>query len=286
MVRIEEVAEKLGLSARLSEVQFLATGFKAVDLEGMAPFENELQIFDLATHQRIKANWEAKLAKNPKMFAGPLATVKDFKLEDDVLKFYLQRSRFDIYDGLRSRIPSKINLGLWPLDQNLCLPLSMGAVTVTAPDKENPTGTIIFGIRSKTTAFGEGSSTTLPAGYFNPDSDRLVIGDPGLYVGLMSIRFTVIKEMKEEVGLQDYKIFEYLGLIYDGVLAKQPLIAVRLGLNFTADEVKAIAHDMGVEVVNYYFIPNTEKAVREFIAKYPPTPHTVGALILHFIEES
>ena len=77
-------------------------------------------------------------------------------------------------------------------------------------------------------------------------------------------------------------MFDYLGLIHDGVLAKQPLLAVRLGLDFTAEEVKAVAHDMGVEVQSYHFVPNTEESVREFIAKYPPTPHTIGALILHF----
>ncbi|OGZ24369.1 MAG: hypothetical protein A2896_00915 [Candidatus Nealsonbacteria bacterium RIFCSPLOWO2_01_FULL_43_32] len=282
MGRIEEIAERLGLSGRLPEVQFLATGFKAVDLEGLARFEDELQIFDLAAHQDIRANWEAKVAKNPKMFPGPMATVKDFKVEEKVLKLRLQRSRFDIYDGLRPRIPNKIDLAQKPLDRDFCLPLSTGAVTVTAPDKENPAGTIIFGIRSKTTAFGEGISTTLPAGYFNPESDRLVIGDPALHVWLMSIRFTVVREMKEEVGLQDYQMFDYLGLIHDGVLAKQPLLAVRLGLDFTAEEVKAVAHDMGVEVQSYHFVPNTEESVREFIAKYPPTPHTIGALILHF----
>ena len=126
----------------------------------------------------------------------------------------------------------------------------------------------------------------MPAGYFNPDSDRLVIGDPALHVWLMSIRFTAVKELKEEIGLQDYKTFEYLGLIHDRILAKQPLIAVRLGLEFTAEEVKTVAHDMGVEVASYHFIPNTEEVVRAFIMKHPPTPHSVGALILHFAKES
>lgn len=283
--RIEEVAQRLGLSGRIDEVQFLATDFKAIDLDGIARFEDELQLFDLETHQHIRVNWEAKLAKNPKMFPGPLATVKDFRVDNRVLKFRLQRSRFDIYDGLRPRIPQKIDLAQRPLDRDFCLPLSMGAVTVTAPDEANPTGTIIFGIRSKTTSFGEGSSTILPSGYFNPDSDRLVIGDPGLHMGLMSVRFTVIKELKEEVGLQDYKMFGYLGLIHDGVLAKQPLIGVRLELEFTANEVKALAHDMGAEVANYHFISNTIENVKEFIGRYPPMPHTLGILVLHFANQ-
>ena len=122
MGRVEEVAERLGLSDKMDQIQFLATGFKAVDLEGIVPFENELQIFDLETHQKIRANWKAKLAKNPKLFPGPLATIKDYEVDGKVLKLRLQHSRFDIYDGLRDRIPRSLNLEQKPLDRDFCLP--------------------------------------------------------------------------------------------------------------------------------------------------------------------
>lgn len=285
MKTIAEVAERLGLSERMDEVQFLATGFKAVDLEGIAPFKDELQVFDQGANQAIKAKWEARLAKNPTMFAGPLASVQDFEAIGGILKFRLQRSRFDIYDGLREKLPAKMDLEKKPMDRDFCLPLSMGGVTITAPDGQNPTGTIIFGIRSSNTAFGGGSSSTLPAGYFNPDSDRLLIGDPGREKQLLSIRMSVIREMLEEIGIQDYRSLQYLGLIYDGALAKQPLLGVRIFLDFTTEEIKAIAHDIGFEVDRYYFVPNTTEAVRDFISKHPPTPHNLGKLVLHFAEE-
>lgn len=286
MGNFEETAEKLGLTERINEVQILASDFNTVDLEGIAPFENELQVFDLETHKVIRSNWETKLAENPTMFPGPLASIQEFKVVNKVLKFRLQRSRFDIYDGLRKKLPAKLDLNQpGMLDRDFCLPLSMGAVTITAPDKENPTGTLIFGIRSKSTAFGAGISTLLPAGYFNPESDRLIMGDPARQKWLMSIRFTCIKEMVEEIGIQDYSGFEYLGLIHDGVLAKQPLLGVKLSLDFTAEEVKAVARDFGFEVDSYHFIPNTIEEVRSFITKHPLDPHSLGRLILYFATE-
>ena len=218
------------------------------------------------------------------MFPGPLASIMDFRVRDHILELRLQRSRFDIYDGLRERVPSKLNLEQKPLDRNFCLPLSMGAVTITAPDDDNAEGCIIFGIRSKSTAFGEGQSIALPSGYYNPDSDRLIMADPALHRWVRSIRFTTMKELKEEVGIQDYRVCEYLGLIYDGVLAKQPLIAMRLELDFTTEEMKAIAHDVGFEIDKYYFITNRIEDVKAFIQRYPPTPHDVGKLILHFAQ--
>ncbi|MBA7713316.1 hypothetical protein ES703_122318 [subsurface metagenome] len=286
MGKFEEITEKLGLTERMEEIQILASGFKAVDLEGIARFENELQVFDLQTHQIIRKNWEEKLIKNPKMFQGPLASIQDFKVIEGVLKFRLQRSRFDSYDGLRERLPVELDLSQPKLlDRDFCFPLSMGAVTVTAPDKENPTGTLIFGVRSKSTAYGAGNSTLLPAGYFNPDEDRILIGDPARQQWLMSIRLTCIREMMEEIGINDYSGFKYLGLIHDRVLAKQPLLAVKLSLDFTAKEMKVIAHDSGFETNSYHFIPNTIEAVRGFIAEYHLGPHSMGRLILYFARE-
>ena len=92
---LETIAEELGVTKRMEEIQILASGFKAVDLEGIASFEDELQVFDRETHQMIKTKWEAKLDKNPTMFPGPLASIQDFKITDGILKFRLQRSRFE-----------------------------------------------------------------------------------------------------------------------------------------------------------------------------------------------
>ena len=262
----------------------LAQGFHSVDLQGIAGFETELQVFDKDTHIQIRSNWEEKLSENPRMFPGPLASVMDFRVQHQILKFRLQRSRFDIYDGLRSRIPSKIDTIIRPLDRDFCLPLSMGAVTVTVPNDDNPEGYIIFGIRSKSTAFEQGQSTTLPSGYYNPDSDRLVMGDPQLHRWFMSIRFTTVKELWEEIGIQDFRTLKYLGMFHaDG--GRNPLIAMTLKLDLTVDHVQSIARDAGFEISKYHYIANTPEAVANFIKKHPPTSHDVAKLIWHFAHQ-
>ncbi len=278
MKNIEKVAEELGLSKRLPEIQLLVQDFNSVNLEGIARFETELQIFDKKTHLQILSNWQLKLEKNPHMFPGPLASVMEFRVENGVLQFRLQRSRFDIYDGLRSRIPSRIDTTIKPLDRDFCLPLSMGAVSVTSDNY------IIFGIRSKSTAFEHGQSTTLPSGYYNPDSDRLVMGDPQLHRWFMSIRFTTIKELWEEIGIQDFRTFKYLGMFHaDG--GRNPLIAMTLKLDLTVDHVQSIARDAGFEISKYHYIPNTPEAVANFIKKHPPASHDVAKLIWHFAHQ-
>ena len=280
---LREIASRLGISERMDEeVQVLAHGFKTVDLEGLASFDNVLPQFNSETDRNIKTNWAAKVAKNPSMFPGSLASVKDFAVMSNVLNLRLQRSRFDFYDSLKQKMPLQLNLAEKPLDRGLCLPLSMGAVTITAPDTRNPTGTIIFGIRSISTSFGAGNSTTLPSGYFNPDTDRLQIGDPPSIGSLISIRLTTLKELKEEMNVRDYRQFEYLGLIYDGVMSKGALVAIRLRLDLTAKELKWSMKDTGREVKQYHFIPDDLEAVKDFIEKYPPTPHDIARLVLHF----
>lgn len=290
MKNVEKIAAELGLSKRLSEIQPLAQEFNSVNLEGITGFEPQLQVFDLKTHERIQKNWETNLLKNPKLFPGSLASVRGFRVKRQILEFRLQKSRFDIYDGLRLTIPSKIDTTIKPLDRDFCLPLSMGAVTVTVADNDNPEGCIIFGIRDKSTAFEQGRATTLPSGYYNPDLDRLVMGDPELHKWFMSIRFTTVRELLEETGLQDFRTLKYLGMFHaDG--GRNPLIAMTLELDLTVDHVQSIARDAAIargktfEISDYHFIPNRPEDVAIFIEKHPPASHDVAKLVWHFAHQ-
>lgn len=276
MKDIKKVAERLGLAKRLPEIQALAQGFKTVKIER---FTNELQTFNQETLVIIRKNWEQKLNSNPHLFPGPLGSVMDFSVSGrGELLLGIERSRFDFYDGLRNRIPNKINLSNKPLDIDFPWPLSIGAVTVTADNH------IIFGIRSKSAAFEHGQSTSLPSGYYNPDTDCITVGDPQLQRQFRSIRFTIIKELWEEIGIQDFKSLAYLGMFHaDG--GRNPLIAMTLKLDLTVEQVQSIARDAGFEISNYYYVPNTEEAVASFIQKYPPTSHDVAKLIWHFANQ-
>ena len=280
MKNIEKVAEDLGLKKRLPETQVLAQGFKSVNLEGLSLFVNELQTFGREELLLIKKRWEKKFQENPHLFPGPLASVMIFEIgKHGILQFRLQRSRFDLYDGLRNKVSQTIPLSEKPLDLNFPWPLSMGAVTVTADNF------IIFGIRSKNTAFAQGQATTLPSGFYNPDSDRLIMGDPELHKWLMSIRFTIIKELKEEVGIEDFESIKYLGMFHaDG--GRNPLIAMTLTLAFSKEELQSIIREIPrLEIESYHFIPNRIEEVADFLKRHPPTSHDVAKLIWHFAHQ-
>ena len=278
-----EVAARLGLTETLDELQFLATNFRGVKLEGIAPLEKGFQIYDPETQRLIDENWKQILAEKPDNFAGPLASIKSYEVRNGILCFALKESRFDIYDWFRRYGPGVLDLGKNPLDEGGCYPVSMGCVTITAPDENCPTGEIITGIRSKKAGFGEEKASTLPAGYFNPDVDRMIVGDPAKEKSFISIRLTTIKEILEETGIEDYERFKYLGLVQDCVLSKQPLIAIRLNLAFTRAEIEGESlKDMGVEIDKFDFVPNTIEGARDYIETRSLTPHSAAKLILHF----
>ena len=279
----KKAADKLGLGDRIeSETQLLASGFTSVNLEGIAPFDNDIASFDYQTNQLIKNNWQARAELHPGMFPGPLASIREFTVEDNTLNFALKRSRFDIFIGLRQLMSARLDVKEIPLDRDLCLYLCTGAVTITAPEERYPDGAIIFGIRSSHHAIGPGNSNCLPSGLVNPDKDRLLIGDSALSRSLLSIRLTILRELMEETSIRDYKQLEYLGLVYEGYMAPGVAIAVRLFVDTTIDKIRKTIINSDNESESYHFIANNPEAVRDFIAKYPPTPHSAAMLALHF----
>jgi len=282
----KKAADKLGLGNRIeAETQLLASGFTSVNLEGIAPFDDSIASFDYQTNQLIKSNWQARTELHPGMFPGPLASIRKFAVEDGTLNFALKRSRFDIFDGLKQEMPSRLDITEIPLDRDLCLYLCTGAVTITAPEESYPDGAIIFGIRHSRHAIGPGNSNCLPSGLVNPDKDRLLIGD-STSRSLLSIRLTILRELMEETSIRDYKQLEYLGLVYEGYMAPGITIAVRLTVDSTMNKIRKTIINSDNESESYHFIANNPEAVRDFVAKYPPTPHSAAMLALHFATSS
>ncbi|GEM_PF-5232341 len=257
---INRVFERLGLDKRKGEVQFLSNAFEKVCIEG---FEDKLQRFESEKEERVRENWEEKKRNNPHIFPGPLGSVAAFKVVDETLKLWLRRTRFDLYDGLRNEAPSYLDSTKKPLDRDFPLPLSVGAVTVTDDNK------IIFGIRSKATAFGKDGAVMLPSGYFNPDRDA-------------SVQELIRKELEEEVGIRDFEIERWGGLVYDGKVAKQPLLSLRIKVPHSSEEIEDIKGEIDKEVKNVHYVDNKIDAVKEFIDEYPPLPHSMANLVLHF----
>ncbi len=277
-------AYRLGLGDRIdSETQILATGFHSVNMEGIAPFDDSISSFDEETERAIMEDWRDRTKDHPGMFPGPLASVRDFHVEDGTLNLALKRSRFDIFFyGLGQGVHSRLDLTETPLDRNLCLYLCTGAVTVTTPEDDYPDGAIIFGIRHSSHAIGPGSSNCLPSGLVNPDKDWLSVGDAESSRDVLSIRLTIFRELMEETSIRDYRQLEYLGLVYEGYMAPGIAIAVRLIVDITAKKLRETIIDSDNESESYHFIANNPEAVGDFVAEYPPTPHSAAILALHF----
>lgn len=277
---------ELGLSERLeSETQLLAVRFTSVNLEGLAPFDDTIAEFNADTSRMIQENWEVSTREHPGMFPGPLVSVRNFSVTDGTLNFALKRSRFDIFHGLKSGMPSRINPEEVPLDRDYCLYLCIAAVTVTKPEPEYPEGAIIFGIRNSRHSIGPGLSNCLPSGLVDADKDRLSVGDSATAGNYLSVRLTALRELIEETGIIDYREFEYLGLVYENAMAPGICVAVRLKTDFTVDDVRRNLDKADRETEKFHFAANNLKAVRDFLRKYPPTPHSAALLALHFTSE-
>jgi hypothetical protein len=114
----------------------------------------------------------------------------------------------------------------------------------------------------------------------------MIVDDPGREKNFISICLTTIKEMVEETGIEDYERFEYLGLVQDCTLSRQPLIVIKLNLALTRKEIEAegALKDMGIEIDKFDFIPNTVEGARDYMKTRSLTPHTAAKLILHFAD--
>lgn len=269
-----ETAAKLGLDQRLiHETQLLAEGFKDAvidDFNDAALLPDE----ELATESAAK--WEERRKTNPYLFDGVLGSIVSVKQVDTTLHLRLRRTRYSLYSGAKSRLPGRIDLE--HLDPGLPLPLSYGAVTVSSD------GFIVFALRSKSIDLGN-QYTTAPSGYFDPDKDRFVIGDPGHHRNVFNPVLNALRESAEELGVTAFSGFRWNGLVQETMDSKQPLLASTVGLPFSKEELKKRLHDMGFEIQKYELVEDDPAAVKEFVNKNRITPHDVAKLVLHFLNK-
>ena len=269
-----EVASELGLEQRLiHETQLLAAGFKNVVIDEF----NEAAILpeeELAASANAK--WEEKKKSNPYLFDGALASIVSAKQVDTNLHLRLRRTRYSLYSGAKPALPGQIDLE--HLDPRLPLPLSYGAVTVSYD------GFIIFALRSKSIDLGN-QYTTAPSGYFDPDKDRFVIGDPGHHREVFDPILNALREGAEELGVTAFSEFRWNGLIQETMDSKQPLLASTVRLPFSKEELKKRLRDMGFEIQKYELVENDPSAVNGFLNENRITPHDVAKLVLHFLNK-
>lgn len=212
---IQDITRKLGFKKEWEKIQFLAIGpWKEVRID----YDSNLQTFDEETMRQINERWEELLEKTPGAFRGALGSVRDFEVIDNMLYLTLQRSRFDLFHGTKEQSPRVLDVSGRPLDKKFSLPISFGAVTVTAD------GYLPVGIRQPgKVAVARNMATTLPAGFFNPETQVIYLGDPRQQDTYPSLMMLIVTELKEELGTEFFSKIEILGLIQDCVNSQQPL---------------------------------------------------------------
>lgn len=255
MKRLWNVGRKLGFSSQeLQDIQWLAIGpFQQVKLQ-ILPSELE---FTQSLREKIEKRWKEHLMKHPYDFAGPLASVSEIKREERTLTLVLRRTDYKAFIGTRQRNRKSLNLTQKPLDKEFPLPLSIGAVTITQDNK------IVAGIRGKV-GFGKGQACILPSGFFDPIED-------------LKWQDCLQRELQEEIGVERFKLNSILGLIFDRKIAQQPLLAIRIKIPITSNEISRTQIE---EVKELVFIDNSIRGVKKHRLQW--TPHSRGKLILHF----
>jgi ADP-ribose pyrophosphatase YjhB (NUDIX family) len=255
---LQSVAKTLGLEERFfKEVQVLTDDFREIEI---AEIIDKPYSFNNKTAQRIEETWQKASEKNPQIFSGGMGSVMSLRIDQKrTLLLHLRKIRFKTFLGLREFSPSNMDLSKQPLDKDYPLPIGVGAVSITSDNK------IIFGRRSSST-FEKGESTSLPSGYYDYDTDK-------------SIPETFKKELKEEIGIEEYNSIQYLGIAYTSG-GKNPLIYAVLKLRFSSEHIKLITQNAS-EIDKYYFIDNNQEALKEFFKEHPPTSHDVARVTMY-----
>ena len=265
----EEMAQELGVSKESKNLQILATGFNGVKIRD---FIDVPQTFVPDKMSEILRKWIRKIRAGDFVYDGSLASISAFWVnEQQILEFILRRSRYILYVGTREKSPREIKLHQLPLDEHYCLPLSFGAITIT---KDNY---IVLGLRSKKEDIGKEKVGSIPAGYLNPDVNRVYIKLIGNSISFESL---ILEELREEVGIETYTSKEYLALIQDKISSQQPLVAIRLKIPFSKEELEAVGHT-GWEHTEYIYIKNSKSEIRKAFKRYQFTPHSLGTIICH-----
>jgi len=248
-----KIGRKLGFSSgELKDIQWLAVGpFQRVEL---CKTSSTLELKQ-SLKRKIERRWVEHLQKHPHDFPGPLASVCEIKMEGAILTLTLKRTDYKTYIATRWKKRKRL-VKQRPLDREFPLPLSIGAVTVTEDNK------IIVGIRERV-GLARGLADTLPSGYFNPEEDA-------------RWEDCLVRELREEIGIEKFTKLKILGLIFDCKITQQPLLAVNLQLPFTSSEINWI----GEETLEMIFIDNDINSIKE--RGYSWTPHARGKLILYF----
>jgi len=261
----------LGFDEKLTEECQLLVGGKISQIE-IRMFRDKNPSMERPDENLIKF-WQNWCEIHSQDTNEPMVSVGKIEREGKKIILYAHQKTYAEY--LYNHQKPKLNKLLTTsphLDNGDVLPLSVGAVALTAPSPQYPQGCVIFAKRGQT-SFYASQYTLVPGGYLHPEIDRISFkrGDSSKikrYFRLISFEKGLNREFKEELpGLRPYYDLKILGIFYNRSGSRQPMIAVSLRLEETAEEAQETLRQYRPdwEIEHFVFVPADTNSLREFL---------------------
>lgn len=270
-VELDKAFTVLGLLDRKHEAQLLTKDFSKV-LVGLGRHRRNMPV---SQREQIQKQWENHTKDHPNDFDGVLASLKSGKIQNNVLCLETRPTNFSIYWATRKTESSSLLVRATAFDRERPLPLSFGAITVTAPSESYPEGCIVVAKRGQT-AFNEAEYTFLPGGYFDPGKDQFREAKRTF----LSLESAIIREAKEELNCRPNLPPQFLGLVFSRIGSQQPLIAIQLKLFETTEQLKSLKTTEW-ENQEIFFVPNNLKSLIFLSINYRLCTHDLWKLALY-----
>ncbi|MCK9445311.1 hypothetical protein M0Q50_00290 [bacterium] len=271
---LNESLRALGLEPRKGEIQILAQSLPYGHLN-IEIFCNSKPREMLKTQKpKVKLYWQEHLKTHPRDFNGKLLSVKMIKKMHGNVHIFTRPCHFAEFKWSRQFCQGKI-LDIKspePLDLEYPLPLSVGPIVQTVPDRKHPNGCIVVSIRGNT-AIENGQAGFIPSGYFSPIEDcKMKMAFPSQ---------AALREMREEMsGIDSWsKAPKWSAIIQSTIGSCQPLITGIMEIPFTAKEVTAICNqNLEAELQKIFCVPADIESLKRFVAKNNLCSHDVGKI--------
>jgi hypothetical protein len=279
-MEITGALELLGLKGRENDVQCIISNFSELKIVLTKPRRK----VSIEERLRIKNIWEKHIEECPKDFDGYLVSLKEIFKRDGVVNLRVREACFSEFFATREGLNCKrLMFSSQSLDHDYPIPLSFGIVTQTAPTKKHPKGCIITAIRGKT-AFDSGRATFLPGGYIDPTEKNKWPVIENSKKRIVPLNEEIKRELREELpGIAWNNPPKLLGIVHSLVDSCQTLIAGRMNIALTAEEVMARSK-IGGEISEIICVPADIKSLREFAQKYTLCIHDVYKIALYLTD--
>lgn len=214
-------------------------------------FNPEKVDYDTEVIKKINSYWQSIVG----CFNGELTHVKSISVDGLIMSIDACIGYYK--DFLGSDKPDSL-AGIGGA-RNCCIPLSVGAITITSDHK-------VIVAKREGTCLNQNKWSFPAEGYMLPGK---------------TIENNLLLEMEEELGICKYSSLQVIGLVFDRIV-KQPYIAIVCHLGISSEEVQiAFKYTDKTEFKEIRFIDNEEESFLSFCSKSDLTLHNLGKAILY-----